>query len=158
MEGWRSCFWCNEWNAQGISEVWNDGRNWELARSYLLLHGADLLLTDECGITGREFSGGTAIAIAILECCDPVQTKSLQDIDLSDNSKGWMKVQDATEGCGRSLLRFYSNCVPCSCLDKKYKTLTSQTKTGICVHWEQRKQMSRLMVCTGCERYQYCSR
>ena len=36
------------------------------------------------------------MAVAILECYDPVQTKSLQDVDLSDNSKGWMKVQDTT--------------------------------------------------------------
>ena len=58
------------------------------------------------GIGGRELSGGIAMAVAILECYDPVETKSLHDIDFSKNSKGWMKDRDAVEGCERSLLRF----------------------------------------------------
>ena len=98
------------------------------------------------------------MAVAILECYDPVETNNLQDLDFSKNSKGWMKFRDAVEGCERSLLRFYSKHVPCSCLDERYKALKSQPKTGICVHCEQRKERSSLMVCTGCERHQYCSR
>lgn len=66
---------------------------------------------------------------------------------------------DMLDGCRMSLMKFFVKRSPCSCLKEKYAEMKMhQSKTGVCGHCKGRFQRKDLLVCTRCERRQYCSK
>lgn len=76
------------------------------------------------------------------------------DIDASEV----MKNRDLANGCEKSLVNFFSERIPCNCLDGRLKEVKGLSKTGICGGCGKREHSSRLKVCTRCKTQQYCSK
>ena len=131
-------------------QIWTDDthRHWAIAR--LLADGVNMILHD---VHPRSVATLTA-AIYAIEECDPISMTSTRHT----TDKEYLKNRDIASGCERSLIQFFRQRIPCSCLDKKYTALKVQPKTGPCSHCKQMKERSALKVCSGCNREQYCSR
>lgn len=73
--------------------------------------------------------------------------------------KKMLRSKDILNGCRRSLVKFFVNQIPCNCLDDLYDRVKSTTpKMSLCPGCQQRKERKSMLVCTGCERVQYCSK
>merc|ERR1719401_989759 len=57
----------------------------------------------------------------------------------------------------KSLVRFYHERTPCSCLDEMHAELRSLTKTGVCRHCDKRAEYRALLDCSRCRSVHYCS-
>ena len=128
--------------------------NRELFRGLLLSNATSIILKREGGGNGgREkllSAGGFAAAIMSIENYGSIaQNRDKEEI---------MKERDVMLGCEKSLCNFLAKRIPCSCLDSKIRELKSKPSTGLCGHCFERKQRNALMVCTACNREQYCSR
>lgn len=124
-------------------EVHTDDATGKLARAFLLSSGA-MLLKHKLDI--ELYPAANAGAILLLEqYCDK-------------GGDNFMKYRDVTEVCERSIMKFFSARIPCSCLDKLYAEVKeAQPKTGFCDGCYERKERSALMICTACKAHQYCS-
>ena len=81
-----------------------------------------------------------------------------QGFDQRD-AKIWLSNLDILNGCYRSLVKYYMNQTPCSCLDDLYSQLqATMPKMGACTNCKQTKERTNLFICTGCERITYCSK
>lgn len=138
-------------------DVWNSKENKETAKSHLLSNGSYLLLNkDDLGKAALDIAGALAVAIHTLERFDPSEDLGTWSVG---SEKERLNIVDVLEGCERSLLKFYSTRLPCSCLDSLYaKAKSSQAKTGLCFHCKKRKDRSELLVCSKCRNQQYCSK
>ena len=135
-----------------FQEVWRNKIYLEAVKAHLVSHGTEMILQSEFNDAALEL----ACAIITMDNYDPDSFSRTLRQPLPD--KEYMKNRDLSQGCGRSLVQFYSKRIPCSCLDKKYAALKAQRKTGVCTYCEQRKEHSRLMMCSQCRRQQYCSK
>lgn len=135
---------------QKFPEIWTNEthRHWAVAR--LQADGVNMILND---VQPRIVAILTA-ALHAIEKYDPISGKSTS----TRSDKDFLKNRDLTAGCERSLVQYFRQRIPCSCLDEKYAALQVQPKTGPCGHCRQVKERSALKVCSGCNREQYCSR
>ena len=77
----------------------------------------------------------------------------------TDGYNEFLKFRDITERCKRSIVKFYSERIPCSCLDQCYlKAKQSQPKSAVCDNCHQRLPRRSLSFCAGCRAQQYCGR
>ncbi|KAL9190566.1 hypothetical protein ACHAXT_000272 [Thalassiosira profunda] len=60
------------------------------------------------------------------------------------------EVVSLLSGCERTILRFYSKRLSCSCLTGWYKAVKHQAKVGICENCGKEDERKKLMMCTGC--------
>ena len=128
-----------------------------IVREWMIDIGVTVLRkNDVCLQMTREIAGAFALAILILE-------KGSVDADVVDvfhppaKDLSRMKDIDLVQGCLPSLLIFFSERVPCKCLDK-YAELKSRPKSGICHHCRERKRRNTLLVCGDCLSVQFCSK
>ena len=62
-----------------------------------------------------------------------------------------------------TLVKFFRNRIPCSCLDEKYEEMKNIAKMGLCCNPdcnvpEGRVERSKTMYCSQCRNATYCSR
>lgn len=86
------------------------------------------------------------------------QTEHVNPMSALEKDVDRLRNLDVFEECDHSLLEFYLKRIPCSCLDETNAAIESEAKTGVCDHCKQRKERGYLIICTGCQFYQYCSR
>ena len=98
-----------------------------------------------------------AAALMMIDSYAPSSPSYPGDFDERD-AKAWLKNLDIMNGCNRSLVKFYVNQTPCNCLDEFYTVMKKTPKMGQCVNCHEMKERSKLYICTGCERVQYCSK
>ena len=85
----------------------------------------------------------------------PVRAGNLDDRD----AKVWLRNLDILGGCQRSLVKYFVKQMPCNCLDDIYSQLRSTTpKMANCQNCRLFKEKTNMFICTGCERYTYCSK
>jgi len=134
------------------SEVFNDTQNRELALSYLVSRGNDMVLRGY-----KENKDSLTVitnAVTILE-----DFSSIDKNGGMGKATDFMKGIDALRGCERSTVKFYHERSPCSCLDKHRRMAAkTQKKMGVCNNCRQAKVRSSLMLCGSCKCSQYCSR
>jgi len=141
----------------------NDGENKEWVKDYFVAYGTEIMAgqylrnDSEGGTCWRLAAGVLVLVILVIEYYDP--SMDLADIREKkvDRDRNHLKNMDAYSGCERSLIKFYSRRISCSCLDEKLKELKSQPRRGSCEHCRQSRVAKSLMVCTGCSKVQYCS-
>ena len=97
-----------------------------------------------------------------MDVCDVMNERPVDVCDVMNERIGLdedhMKNMDASGGCERSLVQFFSKRVSCSCLDKRVKELKSHSRTALCCHCRQRKAAKSMTICASCKAKQYCSR
>ena len=75
------------------------------------------------------------------------------------DAKEWMTNMDVSNGCQRSLVKYFMKQIPCKCLDNLYAKVKSTTpKMAVCPGCQQKKPRKSMFICTACERVQYCSK
>ena len=67
------------------------------------------------------------------------------------------KVEMCLAQSNRSLLRFYKTNIDCNCLDELTLQAESNPKFGICRCCSKQFDTSKLFLCGGCKRVQFCS-
>ena len=91
------------------------------------------------------------LATILLEIYHPTKSKDFDPASITEVDIEFMRIKYAIEGCQCSLVRFFKNRIPCSCLDEKYASVKSQQpKTGLCDQCGQRQERKALMVCSHC--------
>ena len=133
-------------------DVLNDECNCKLLLKFVLSHLAERLLETD------KISPGVVLIAMMIE---NHQRKAHRQNHISETQATdclhWLKCKDGLDGCGRTLVKYLKERVPCSCLDEKYARLKPQPKTGLCSHCGERKDRKQLKFCTACESVQYCS-
>ena len=133
-------------------EVFTDTQNRELALSYLVSRGTDMVLRGYK--ENKECITATTNAVTMLE-----GFSSLAKKENMGTTSAFMKGIDAISGCERTTVKFYHERSQCSCLDKHRRMAAkTQKKMGVCHNCNQSKVRSSLMLCGSCRRSQYCSR
>ena len=130
----------------------------EIARTHLISNGAEWLLQakrDNTMNTEKDVAGAVAVAIHSLETYDPKAELGTWTVG---TEKELLNIIDVLEGCERSILKFYTKRISCSCLDDLYTNAKTKSKTGLCFHCKQRFERSKLLVCASCKNQQFCSR
>lgn len=70
-----------------------------------------------------------------------------------------MRNHSIISGCPRTLAEFFKKRIQCDCLDGICAAMKSQRpKISRCGNCMKTKEKKALMVCTGCQREEYCSR
>ena len=131
-------------------EVFTDNQNRELARSYLVSRGIDMVLRGYK--ENKKCITAITNAITMLETCSSLN-------EGMGTATDFMKGMDAIRGCERTTVKFYHERSQCSCLDKHRRMAAkTQKKMGKCNNCRQAKERSSLMLCGCCKCSQYCSR
>ena len=131
-------------------EVFTDNQNRELARSYLVSRGIDMVLRGYK--ENKDSLKATTNAILMLETCSSLN-------EGMGTATDFMKGMDAIRGCERTTVKFYHERSQCSCLDKHRRMAAkTQKKMGVCHNCRQAIERTSLMLCGSCRRSQYCSR
>ena len=156
--------------ADALSEAYNkfpqalnNKNNREIIKKNFISTGVSYLL----GMLGPESqnpdtsAGMTRSCAAALMMIDsyvpssPVPAGNLDDRDATQMLRDF----DILNGCYRSLVKYFVIRTPCNCLDELYAQVKSTTpKVGKCMGCNQMKERAELYICTGCERYMYCSK
>ena len=160
---------------QKVPAALNEEANLILIKTLFVASGAELLrmnnsdssstlhgdwpreLANICQVGLKAYAGNLAGAVLVLENYDSTKDMNQVVFGLFFGASN-MKNQDTIQGCERSLTRFFSKRISCSCLDKKYAAVRSLPKTGTCGNCGQRKERKSLYICVGCNAYQYCGR
>ena len=125
------------------------------AASYFL-EVYDDMCSDFCGYS-FSIPFGFAAALMHIDSYDPSSPVFRGRLDERD-SKTWLRNLDISNSCKRSLVKYFVNQTPWSCLDGLYaKIKSAMPKMGACMNCKQLKERSSLFICTGCERVTYCS-
>ena len=132
-----------------LPDVWQDKQKLSAVRTYFVYHGTELLLRSSDVLFNKAALNLTHV-ITLIE-------GHVSDIDRYPDKK-FMKNTDLWQGCERSLFQFYKSRIGCTCLDEKCAALTARKSTGLCAHCKIRKERSTLLLCSGCNRKQYCSK
>ena len=133
-------------------EVFTDNQNRELARSYLVSRGIDMVLRGYK--ENKECITATTNAVTMLE-----GFSSLAKKENMGTTSAFMKGIDAISGCERTTVKFYHERSQCSCLDKHRRMAAkTQKKMGVCHNCRQAIERTSLMLCGSCKCSQYCSR
>ena len=123
----------------------------DYVRSWYLRFAADAILNGE-DLTGdgSKIVQITMDKILFLDMlCEPRKVYTATD---------FMSQRDALDGCVRSLLKFFSKQLTCSCLDKKYAEVRrSYPQIGRCAQCDKKSKRSDLLLCGRCMLHQYCS-
>ncbi len=74
----------------------------------------------------------------------------------------WAKVIELCGADEHTLVAYYRKCIPCSCLDEKYKEVKSVKKVGWCFNPScsrpnQMAERSKMFCCSRCGEVNYCS-
>ena len=132
---------------QKCPELLTNETDRDSVKAILLAGGADLLKDGE---RDKLFIAFNIEAVLFLE-------NYLENCDMT--AREFMKCRDAIDGCDRSIIKFYAERMPCECLKKKYAIVKASQphKMGKCAHCKERKERRQLLLCSGCNRQQYCS-
>lgn len=131
-------------------------KNQKLIHKYLVSITTKALLEKD-NVNDTEWAIPTVATclLLLLEECD---LNNEDPFNFFENGDYFSRRQDLLEGCKRSIVKFCRKRTPCSCLDKIYKELKQQSKTGMCHHCKRRVERRALLVCSKCQASQYCSR
>lgn len=141
--------------AKKYPELWNDDTKRELLQAYFLATGINLLMRQ------RKVPDGILLQVIVmsvltLENYNKAENRSFGNLCLTADF--FMKYQHIVQGCHRSIVRFFSTRISCSCLDEKKAETKTLPKVGRCDHCHENKDRSTLMLCTGCKVQQYCAK
>ena len=138
-------------------EVWMNDDYRAMAADSLVRLGTDMLLSKEANLFKDDiigfYVGPMALAIKTLE--QGLGVMSLSAGLLPEKER--LKLVDIIDGCHKSVIQFYADRTKCSCLDEKYHAIQSMAKTGVCQFCRQRKERSKLLMCSACKFHQYVS-
>ena len=141
-------------------EAVTNEQNLEIVKKNIIQNATSSLLKDKYNphpMTMVDMIGYAATLMSI-DSYDPSSHIKPGSFDQRD-AKTFLRNLDITNGCERSLVKFFVNQIPCNCLDELYAQLKSRTKKmGMCSNCRQMKERSSLFICTGCERIQFCSK
>ena len=109
-----------------------------------------IALAADCLILEKDSSGsGFAAAFAAIA----IQLEHEHD----NEEVRIMKGRDMSEGGRRVLSKYLSKRIPCKCLREIYKDSRTEEKLGICHKCEVAMDRNKLMTCSGCRGFRYCS-
>jgi len=136
--------------AETYPGVWHDQKKLKMVVSMYLWQGTQHVLKGDIQ---------SARLVAFSACSLQRQLSVLRE----DPPIGFITVVEMFYADEHTLVRYLRKCIPCSCLDEKYKEVKCITKLGFCCNIlcskpdriVDRKSMLR---CTGCGYVNYCSR
>jgi len=142
-------------------EAVNNEYNREMVKKSIISNGVGYLL----GMRGTnnklndlKLSYGSAIALMLIDSYALSSPLRLGNFDERD-AKELLTNMDVSNGCQRSLVKFFAKRTPCNCLDGLYtKMKLAAPKMSACPGCVQTKPRRSMLICTGCERVQYCSK
>ena len=136
----------------GFANVVNDSAKLETVMSYLLCDGVQLYLEGSYNL-----ARDTATMSRYFEQFIAIKLKRTQAIFHRP------KLSEIYQADEHTLVKFYRNRIPCSCLDKKYEEVKHIKKMGIC--WNPQCSIpgrnvarSNTKYCSRCRSVAYCSR
>ena len=135
-----------------FADAWNDFNMIDTAMSFFLGLGTQQYLDgmyDDARLFAtyaRYFEQYIAVAFK--------QTQALQN---------WPKIEDTYVADDHTLVKFFRNRIPCSCLDEKYQEVKNIPKMGYCVNpqcsiADKRVERSKAKYCSRCRCVTFCSR
>ena len=135
-----------------FAAVWKDFAMMDMAISFHLCKGTQDILEGDC-LDARK----SAIIVRYFE--QHIAVELLQERALIK----WLKIGELYVADDHTLVKFYRNHIPCSCLDEKYQEVKHITKLGFC--WNpgcripgRSVERSKTKYCSRCRRITYCSR
>lgn len=135
-------------HGNGLSDVWRDADNRNMIKDQIVSFAVGYLVESQaCDIK---------LAICLAALVLSLEMENNYDLSKGDTA---IMAQDLVDGGERELTKFFKKRIQCSCLDEKWKQVKKrQPKLGVCVHCNQQKRRSELMLCTRCRAGQYCSK
>ena len=135
-----------------FSNLWKDPAKLETVMPACLCVGTDAILEGEDYIA-RLF----ATPVRFFEQYIAVELKQTQAVP------NWPKIEDTYHADDHSLVKFFRNRIPCSCMDKKYQDVKSITKLSTCYNPKcsnlgVKVERSKAKYCSRCRCATYCSR
>lgn len=149
-------------------EVVKDDAMRDYVVSCILSQGAHRLLTAK-NDEDISYAAGHAGAIMLIErCVDDANRSAMINVERTSdgsskisvckNQRYSLKMRNVMDECPRSVARFYSKRLQCSCADEMHEHLRKTCpKIGICDGCQAGKKRRHLMVCGSCRARQYCS-
>ena len=143
-------------------EAINNEQNLDIVKKNIIQNATSSLLgrrTDGMQVSEiTHIMFGYATTLMSIDSYQPSSPITPGSFDQRD-AKTFLRNLDITNGCERSLVKFFVNQIPCKCLDEIYSQIKStKSKMGMCSNCKQMKERTSLFVCTGCERIQFCSK
>ncbi len=90
----------------------------------------------------------------ITNVCDPSVL-----MEVFRSSAGSLKNMDIAFGCDRSLIKFFTERIPCSCLDDIHAAAKLYLpKISLCDHCGIKSERRSMLWCSKCRAFQFCSR
>ena len=139
-------------------QVWDDKALRDYATAGIVSFGTKLVLGGNWDEAAR-IAGG----VILMEQYDPTEhvgdNANKTPFTLGRTNKEWMHHYDLmTAHCGRTLVEFYYERVPCNCLQKMYDKVKSKPKLARCCYCGAEKARTAMLICTGCSCTQYCGK
>jgi hypothetical protein len=139
----------------GLAGAWNDTATMKSAMSFFLCLGTHAILDNK-----YDDARDSATIARFLEQHIATELKTCQALP------NWPKISETYHADLHTLVKFYRNRIPCSCLDEKYEVVKHITKVGFCYnaeckfHFEGggRTERSKTKYCSRCRCATYCSR
>lgn len=140
---------------QDYAEVFQDPDKLELVISHFLMIGTKCIL--EGNYDGARWSASFAKYFQF------VRDEVSHYRNGTEQAQGASKMTELQSADEHTLVKFFKNRVPCSCLDKKYKEVKHITKIGLCVNPGcqlpgNKVARNAMMYCTRCSLANYCCR
>lgn len=126
-----------------LANVWDVPHLRGKMASYLVSLGTECLLQSQ----ERYTKMASAIALTVLT------------FEAEPSWEVTATVRDLVNDCNeRETVRFFSKRIGCDCLKDKRRQLKSQPKLSVCCGCKRKMDRKKLMLCTGCNFHQYCSK
>ena len=132
--------------------IWQSSSNRDLVRMLLVRTGtAHIGKINSHPIRHAYFNYIVALSVAVaITVFDNFKPEDDQEVVKQ-------KVELCLAQSNRSLLRFYKTNIDCNCLDELTLQAESNPKFGICRCCSKQFDTSKLFLCGGCKRVQFCS-
>ena len=127
-------------------EAVNSNTNREMLKKNFICNGVNSLLGTMKHSIGKDLniSFGSAEALMYIDSYSPSSPVPHGTIDRRD-AKHFLRNMDVSNGCKRSLIKYFMKQIPCNCLDELYSQVKSITpKMTVCPGCKQRKEKERV--------------
>ena len=142
-------------------EAIRDKANRIALREYYLARGAEFILDCYNSVGIVSALANVVLMLENFHCSKDVQLMDLDNIVIQvfRFRESGLKNIDISNGCERSLMKFFALRIPCTCLDEKYALAKRQfPKVARCDQCGIQKERRSMFWCSKCEAFQYCSR
>lgn len=140
---------------QDYAEVFQDPDKLELVISHFLMIGTNCIL--------KGHNDGARWSASFAKYFQFVRDEVSHYRNGTEQAQGASKITELQSADEHTLVKFFKNRVPCSCLDKKYKEVKHITKIGICRYPGcklpgNKVARNAMVYCTRCSLANYCCR